>query len=841
VALEQVLRARHCLSLDRLEEAEALAREAARDAASAPEALHLLGLALYRRGRLDEAEAALRRALERDANVAAFHHDLGNVLQERGKHADAVRAYRRALRLQPQLAEAWNDLGTARYARGELEAAVECYQHAVRLRGDHAVAHANLGAVYRKIGLLREARRALQRELVLRAKAALLRPFGRRRLDLASPAMLAGLAQRQLEAGNARHAAAIARRALELAPRDPGALCVLSGASLSLGQIDEALEAAEAADSAPHLARALQRAGRIDEAVAQYERILRDTPRDAEAPAELAALLVQRREWARAEQVVRRALQRQPGRPDLHLLLGEARHRQKALDEAEAAYRRALELDAQLIAAQVRLSDVLRDSGRLDEALAAARRAVELDDESPLGHFALAMALRAKGRMDAALQSFETARARDPERAQTLQQLALALREMDRLEEALAPMRAAARLRPGDARLLSDLGMLLADTMRYDEARECYRRALDMAPDDPDTIQRLGLLVDHLGDAAQGEALLLRAKALAPQDDHVHYNLGLHRLKHGRFAEGWEGYERRRRFDSFIGRFRDLPLPEWEGSPLGERTVLVMPEQGLGDEIMFGSCVPEIVERAGHVYLECDPKLEALFRRSFPSCSVVSRQRTLANDWVNRLEPRPEVQISAGSLALRFRRSPADFPGTPFLEADAQSVAAWRAKLEKLGPGAKIGLSWRGGVGYTGKTRRSVPLERLLPVLRLPGMQFVNLQYTDARQEMRELEARHSIRIHHWQEAIDDYDQTAALVSALDGVLTVCTAIVHLSGALGQRALVMVPFGADWRYGGAGERMPRYGSVRLLRQQRVGDWSDVLREVSGRLAAGAWQ
>ena len=262
MALEQILRARHCLSLDRLEEAEALAREATRDAASAPEALHLLGLALYRRGRLDEAEAALRRALERDSNVAAFHHALGNVLQDRGKHA--VRAYRRALRLQPQLAEAWNDLGTARYARGELEAAVECYQHAVRLRGDHAVAHANLGAVYRKIGLLREARRALQRELLLRAKAALARPFARRRLDLTSAGSLANLAQGQLEAGNARHATAIARRALELAPRDPAALCVLSAASLRLGQVDEALEAAQAGKSPLQLARALHSQRRRD-------------------------------------------------------------------------------------------------------------------------------------------------------------------------------------------------------------------------------------------------------------------------------------------------------------------------------------------------------------------------------------------------------------------------------------------------------------------------------------------------------------------------------------------------------------------------------------------------
>jgi hypothetical protein len=114
----------------------------------------------------------------------------------------------------------------------------------------------------------------------------------------------------------------------------------------------------------------------------------------------------------------------------------------------------------------------------------------------------------------------------------------------------------------------------------------------------------------------------------------------------------------------------------------------------------------------------------------------------------------------------------------------------------------------------------------------------VNLQYTDVHEELRNLEQRHSLRVHHWQDAIDDYDQTAALVCALDGVLTVCTAIVHLSGALGRKALVMVPFGADWRYGAAGERMPWYPSVRLLRQDRVGEWGGVLDEVAKRLSAG---
>ena len=188
------------------------------------------------------------------------------------------------------------------------------------------------------------------------------------------------------------------------------------------------------------------------------------------------------------------------------------------------------------------------------------------------------------------------------------------------------------------------------------------------------------------------------------------------------------------------------------------------------------------------------------------------------------------LQIAAGSLACRFRRSAAEFPQHQgFLKADPASVAAWRTRLAALGPGRKIGLSWQGGVGFTGRKRRSLTLEQLLPILRLPGIQFVNLQYTEVREEMRALESRHGVKVHHWQEAIDDYDQTAALVAALDSVLTVCTAIVHLTGALGRPALVMVPFGPDWRYGASGERMIWYPSVRLLRQRRIGDWSEVLR------------
>lgn len=831
MALELVLRARHCLSLDRLEEAEALAREACATPASAADAWHVVAAVHRRAGKLEAAEAALRQAISRDPKTAAYHNELGSLLQDRGRLNDAIAAYRRALRLYPAFAEAWNDLGTARYAKGEFEAAVDCYQRALRLRPDHVVAYANLGAVYRKLGLLSDARRALQSELWQRLRQ------GARSLWRREPA-LSALAEAQLRVGNARHAAEIAQRALDLDGRNVPALKALGEALLRQGRAEEALTMARRATGLRpgnatlqlQLARALVALERLDEAVAAYGR--------AQAPVELAQLHLRRGEAAAAEPLLRKALAQQPLEPSVHTALGEACQRQQRLDEAEAHYRRALELDAGHFVAHVRLSDVLRDTGRLEEAEAAARRALEVDDEAIASHFSLGMAHKARGRMEPAMGAFQRALELDPGATQVMQQLALALREEDRLEEAEAQLRAAVRLRPGSALLLADHGMVLADMMRYDEALACFDRALALAPQSVVTINRKALIVDHLGDRVQGLALLQEAARLAPQDDHAKYNIGLHHLKYGEYAAGWDGYERRRSFESFVGKHRRFALPEWDGGPLEGRTLLVQPEQGLGDEIMFGSCIPDVAAQAKHVIVECDAKLEAIFRRSFAQCTVVSRQRTLANDWAQRIEPRPDLQIAAGSLACRFRRAAGEFPQHPgFLHADTESVAAWRARLAALGPGRKIGLSWQGGVGFTGRKRRSLRLEQLLPILRLPGLQFVNLQYTEVREEMRALESRHGVKVHHWQEAIDDYDQTAALVAALDSVLTVCTAIVHLTGALGRRALVMVPFGPDWRYGAAGERMIWYPSVRLLRQRRIGDWSEVLEEVSSSISS----
>jgi tetratricopeptide (TPR) repeat protein len=513
--------------------------------------------------------------------------------------------------------------------------------------------------------------------------------------------------------------------------------------------------------------------------------------------------------------------------------LGEALQRQKRHDEAEAAYRDLLAADPGHATALVRLADLLRAAGRLDEAEACAAAALARDEDLPAAWFAAGMVMKEKGRSEAAIERFERVLRLEPRHAPTLRQIGEILRYENRIGDAEARFREALRARPDDAGLLVDLAQVLADQMRYDEAFAALEKALARDPGSAMALATKGVLLDLTGRAGEAREVLDAALARDPDNADIGYNLAICRLRHGEFAAGWRGFELRRRKENFIGRYRRFPFAEWQGEPLAGKSILVYPEQGLGDELMYSSCLPQLAAQARHVALECDPKLEALFTRSFPQCSVIARRRTFMNDWVNHISPRPDYQTPIGSLPGHFRRSPDEFPPHEgFLKADAAKVARWKARLEALGPGPKIGLSWQGGVGHTGKARRSLTLQQLAPVLGLPGRHFISLQYTEVRKDLESA----PVRVHHWQEAIDDYDETAALVCALDGVLTVCTAIVHLTGGLGRPATVMVPFGSDWRYGAAGERMAWYPSVRLVRQTRIGDWSNVLAEVARRLA-----
>jgi hypothetical protein len=353
------------------------------------------------------------------------------------------------------------------------------------------------------------------------------------------------------------------------------------------------------------------------------------------------------------------------------------------------------------------------------------------------------------------------------------------------------------------------------------------RKALAYRDDRPDIHVTLGSSLFALGNTEEAMAAYQRALAVDPDFPDAQFHMGLIHLMCGNYREGWQGFEQR--FRRAKNKGMRPCLPRWDGTSLRGRTLLVMREQGLGDEIMYSSCYQQVVNEARHCVFECDPRLQQLFLRSFPEATFYSLGDPQANA---RVDPGMTIdaRVYAGSLPFYLRRSADDFPQHQgYLMPDAQKVSYWRTRLSLLGAGLKVGISWRGGTVFTHRERRSLLLRELLPVLSVPGVRWVNLQYGKRADEISELYSNHGIVIADWPEAIDgDYDETAALVSALDLVISVCTSVVHLTGALGKSVWVMSALVPEWRYGLGGSSMPWYPSARLFRQTAQGAWEPVV-------------
>jgi hypothetical protein len=274
----------------------------------------------------------------------------------------------------------------------------------------------------------------------------------------------------------------------------------------------------------------------------------------------------------------------------------------------------------------------------------------------------------------------------------------------------------------------------------------------------------------------------------------------------------------------------DSVAPLWRGEPIAGRSLYVWAEQGLGDHVMFAGMFPDLVAAGARCTFEVHPRLERLFARSFPGAEVVGKRPRKAS-------PRqPDYQVPMSGLGEFLRGSVAAFPAhAGYLAANASRRLHWRTRLTALGPGFRVGISWRGGTDRTDRRLRSIPLEQWRPILRVPGARFVSLQYGDCRQEVEAMRAE-GLPIVHWQDPVDDLDDCAALLCELDLVVSVTTTVIHLAGALARPVWVLVPARPGWRYLLEGERLPWYPSARLWRQPTLHDWEPLIARIAQAIA-----
>ena len=507
--------------------------------------------------------------------------------------------------------------------------------------------------------------------------------------------------------------------------------------------------------------------------------------------------------------------------------------RAERVDEAIDALEAFLQQYHDCAEAHLLLGDALIRSGRSDEARDSYLLAGCFKPDWPLPWIRHGMLESSQGRHDAAISALTEAIQRGSDDAGVHNALGAACYETRRFDEALHHFRRALELKPDLADAHSNLGCLLFREMeQFDEAENHVRTALRLEPDNVVALCNQIMILQRHGRADEALSLCNELLARNPQLHEATLNRGLILLGKGDYVAGWRDYEARKKISSEYSAALP-PWPEWDGSSLRGKTCYVYAEQGLGDQIMFASCLPELIDACAACICECNPKLQRIFELSFPKATIVA-----PSAWRSRnFSPGrpPDISIAMGSLPRHLRTSTRDFPArNGYLRADPERVRYWKQRLAALPGRRKVGVAWRGGAPSTRASARSIPLRHWRALLEIPNLDFISLQHSECADELAEMR-NSGVRIEHWQDAIDHYADTAALIVALDLVVSVQTAAVHLTGALGKPVWALIAAVPEWRYGADGETMPWYPSVRLIRQSQAAEWDSVMARIVGEL------
>ncbi len=485
--------------------------------------------------------------------------------------------------------------------------------------------------------------------------------------------------------------------------------------------------------------------------------------------------------------------------------------------------RRITELRPDSVQAHLQLGEVLERTEDFKAAAKSYRRAVDLQPGSADLHCHLARAHFRSGAPREAAELYQRALAIDPQRYDIYNDLALMLTNIGNFGAAIEAFKRSLRLNPKCAKTIAGLGYLFESKGDFISASDAYRDAIKLDPALTAAYVDLGFILYGLGEVEEAADYFERLRAMQPDSAEATANLGIIHLLQGNFAAGWAEYEARRRVG--IGEGRVLTQRQWKGDPLDDARILLHAEQGFGDTLQFVRYVPLVAARGGKVVLEVQPALRRLLSRTDGAAQVMSRG-----------EPLPEFawQCPLPSLPLAFGTELSTVPArVPYVHPDPALVDKWRGKLQ--GNGRRIGLVWGGNPEMQRDRLRSVPLDALMPILKVPGTAYYSLQVGSPSEQVKNLPA--DVRVIDLAPQLSDFADTAAVVANLDLVITVETSVAHLAGAMGRPLWIMLNKGCDWRWFLQREDSPWYPTARLFRQAAFGEWKDVVGRIEGELRA----
>lgn len=467
-------------------------------------------------------------------------------------------------------------------------------------------------------------------------------------------------------------------------------------------------------------------------------------------------------------------------------------------------------------------------AGRLDEAELSYQAALAMDPGELAALVGLGQLCQRREQSAKALEWFDQALDVDPNHVIAIAGRGDALRGLGKLEEAAVAHRKAAELRPAAAGIWVSLAFDLYKLDRFDEAIELCKKVLDRKPNEPNALLHIGLCLIRMGRVGESIEWYRKSIAAAPEASGAHLNLGIALLTAGELELGWGEYQWRLKDERAIkvGGLKRIPIPEWDGSALAGKTIVLRREQGMGDVLQFVRYAPMVAARGGRVVLDVHPTLQRLIAANGRLGEVLTpRNASVQTHFYKHFL----------SLPYLFGTSLSTIPAeVPYLKAPA-SVAPPNSVTSARG--FKVGLVWAGAPRHQNDKTRSLSLPRLGPFLETQSCSFFSLQVGPRAAEIREqkLEGRLTDLSPH----LRDFADTAAVVDRLDLVITVDTAVAHLAGAMGKPVWVLLPFVPDWRWMLKREDSPWYPTMRLFRQSVRDEWDPVLARVKKELQACA--
>jgi len=501
------------------------------------------------------------------------------------------------------------------------------------------------------------------------------------------------------------------------------------------------------------------------------------------------------------------------------------------LAEAEAILREGLVSDPLYADGLHMLGVIAYQRKQYEAAIDLIGRAIKADRNAPGYHNNFGLALQACGRLEDAVAAYRRALRLRSDHSGALNNLGTALRALGCHDEAKTALRRALALAPDFAEAHNNLANVLADRDCFDEAVASFRRALEIRPDYIDARCNLGELLTTLGRLREACGVYDDALAFQPEDASLHRDRAFVMFLEGAFERAWLEHEWR--FGPGTGTApRNFPQPRWDGQGLRGARLLVWMEQGIGDELLFAGLLPELIERAAACVVECAPKLVPLFTRSFPGALVVARADPPDPATLSDID----YQVAAGSVGRWLRPTLESFPGRrDYLVPDARRVEYWRGRLADLGPGLKVGFSWRSRNVAGKRALSATRIEQWGAIFRVAGAHFVSLQYDECAQELALARAQFGVALHVFPEVdlFDDLDEAAALTKAMDLVISTPTAVSLLSGALGVETW-QLSYGPDWRTFGSG-RDPWLPSITRVERKPGQTWGEAIERVASRL------